>query len=117
MGEQRSLWIMIAGPYTSGASDEDARKANLRTLNQAALAVFEKGHIPIIGVNLALPVVEQAGQERFDELMMPISLAVSDRCDACLRISGPSQGADQEVERFKARGLPVYFSIEDVPAV
>ena len=117
MGEQRSVWIMIAGPYSSGAADEDARKANHRTLNQAALAVFEKGHIPIIGVNLALPVVKEAGQERFDELMMPISLAVSERCDACLRIGGPSQGADQEVARFKARGLPVYFSVEDVPAV
>ncbi len=117
MGQQRSLWIMVAGPYSSGAPDEDARKANHRTLNQAALAVFEKGHIPIIGVNLALPMVEEAGHARFDELMMPLSLAVAERCDACLRIGGPSQGADQEVERFKARGLPVYFSTDDVPDV
>lgn len=117
MSERGPLWIMIAGPYSSGAPNEETRKANHRTLNRAALAVFEKGHIPIIGVNLALPVVEEAGYKRFDELMMPLSLAISERCDACLRIGGPSQGADQEVETFRARGLPVYLSVEDVPDI
>ena len=47
---QRPLWIMIAGPYTSGGADAAAREENLRRLNRAALAVFEAGHVPIVGV-------------------------------------------------------------------
>jgi hypothetical protein len=31
---------------------------NLRTLNESACAIFQKGHVPIIGVNLALPIIE-----------------------------------------------------------
>ena len=46
---------------------------------------------------------------------MPLSLALADRCDAILRAAGPSAGADREVERMRARGCPVYDSIDDVP--
>ena len=110
------MWIMIAGPYSSGAVDEAARAANLRLLNQAAVEVFRRGHIPIIGVNMALPVIAEAGAKCFDEMMMPISLALADRCDAVLRIGGTSTGADQEVEKFEAAGLPVFHDIDDVPS-
>lgn len=109
------MWIMIAGPYSTGAANETERQKNLRVLNRAALAIFEKGYIPIIGVNLALPIIQEAGADRFDELMMPVSLAVSERCDGCLRIGGPSTGADQEVDNFRQRGLPVYTTIDEVP--
>lgn len=109
------MWIMIAGPYSSGGADAAARAANLRRLNGAAVAVFEAGHVPIIGVNLALPIIESAGRERFDEIMMPVSLALAERCDACLRICGASEGADAEVARFRKRGLPVYFDLGEIP--
>lgn len=108
-------WIMIAGPYSSGGANAASRAANLRATNDAALAVFEKGHTPVIGVNMALPVIESAGEERFEEIMMPISLALAERCDAILRIDGASVGADQEVARLKAAGKPVLLSIEDIP--
>ena len=109
------MWIMIAGPYSSGAADEEARARNLRAMNRAAVAVFRRGHVPIIGVNMALPVIAAAGADAFDEMMMPISLALADRCDAILRIGGPSSGADQEVALFQARGLPVYRALDQVP--
>ena len=109
------LWIMVAGPYRSGAMDETERAANLRALNEAALAVFRRGHLPVIGVNLALPVIEVAGAESFDEIMMPVSLAVAERCDAVLRIGGTSAGADAEVERFRERGLPVFHALDEIP--
>ena len=47
--------------------------------------------------------------------MMPLSLALVDRCDACLRIGGPSTGADQEAARFRATGRPVYGGLAEVP--
>ena len=108
------MWIMIAGPYSGGAADQAARAANLRVLSRAAVEVFRRGHIPIIGVNMALPVIAEAGADAFDEMMMPISLALADRCDAILRIGGPSAGADQEVDKFEARGLPVFRDVDDI---
>jgi hypothetical protein len=79
------MWIMIAGPYSTGARTDDERAENLRTMNRVALEVYRRGHVPIIGVNLALPVIEVAGPEAFDELMMPLSLR---RCGAHRRAIG-----------------------------
>ncbi len=108
------MWIMVAGPYSAGNADAAARARNLRALNAAALTVFERGHIPVIGVNLALPVIECAGAERYDDIMMPLSLALAERCDAVLRIAGQSAGADTEVARFVAAGKPVFRSVDEV---
>ncbi len=108
-------WIMIAGPYSSGGAGATERAANLRAMNEAALEVFQKGHTPVIGVNMALPVIDVAGEDRFEEIMMPISLALAERCDAILRIGGASVGADQEVDRLKAAGKQIYFSVDDIP--
>ncbi len=108
------MWIMIGGPYISGAHNELDRQRNLNVMNEAALVIFEKGHVPIIGVNLALPIIDVAGKNRFEEIMMPISLAAADRCDAFLRVGGPSVGADQERDTFIARGLPVFDSLDEI---
>jgi hypothetical protein len=113
------MWIMVAGPYRAGggAADPAIRAANLRMLNETAVALHRAGHVPIIGVNMALPMVEAAGggAAAYEELMAPLSLALVDRCDACLRVGGPSQGADDEVRRFEAAGRPVYRSLAEVP--
>lgn len=113
------MWIMVAGPYSSGGADAAARAENLAAMNRAALAVFDKGHVPVIGVNMALPVIEAArdadGADRFEEIMMPVSLALAERCDAILRIGGASTGADAEVARFAARGLPIWRALQEVP--
>jgi hypothetical protein len=109
------MWIMVAGPYRSGAATAEARARNLVELNRAALALFRAG-VPVIGVNLALPLIEAAGEAAFDEIMMPLSLRLVERCDACLRVGGPSRGADEEAARFRASGRPVYAAIEEVPA-
>lgn len=108
---------MVAGPYRSGSADPAIWAANLRALNATALALHRLGHVPVIGVNMALPVIEAAGggDAAFAAIMMPLSLALSDRCDACLRVGGPSRGADEEVARFEARGKPVYRCLDAVP--
>lgn len=109
------MWILIAGPYTSGAAGEPERARNLEALNHIAWEIFRLGHVPLIGVNLALPVIAAAGRERFDEVMMPLSLALAERCDACLRVGGPSAGADAEAERMRAAGKPVFFKLSELP--
>lgn len=109
------MWIMISGPYRTGAKTEADRETNLLAMNRVAYQVFRKGHIPIIGVNLALPVIQTVGPETYDAVMMPLSLALADRCDAILRIGGFSPGADDEVERVRARGGSVYYSVAEIP--
>ncbi len=109
------MWIMIAGPYRSGGGGPAEHARRLRELNDAAHAVFRKGHIPVIGVNMALPVIDAAGEKHYEELMMPISLALAERCDGVLRIGGKSDGADQETELIRSRGGAVFFSLDEVP--
>ena len=47
--------------------------------------------------------------------MTSLSLSLAARCDAILRLPGVSHGADEEVERFLARDLPVFCSLDEVP--
>ena len=106
---------MIAGPYRHGSQDPEQWQQNLQVMNEVAYRVFLKGHIPLIGVNMALPVIDVAGEDHYEALMMPISLALAERCEAILRIGGPSNGADREVEKFSSKGLPVYYTLEEIP--
>src|SRR3712207_3983850 len=100
---------MVCGPYSSGAADAETRAANLDVLNRAAVAVFALGHVPVVGVNMALPMVAaDGGPDAEERLLLPVSVALVERCDACLRIGGPSAGADAEVGAFAERGAPVY---------
>ena len=109
------MWIMIAGPYASGAKTDADRLSNLHELNRAAIEVFRKGHLPIIGVNMALPMIEVAGVDSYSKIMMPVSLGLSERCDAILRIGGISEGADKEVAEFQRRGLVSYRHVDEIP--
>ena len=109
------MWIMIAAPYTSGGADAALRAARLAEMNHAALSLLRLGHVPVIGVNMALPIIAAAEADVFDEVMMPISLALAERCDAVLRLGGASQGADQEVARFTQAGKQVFHTLADIP--
>jgi len=44
-----------------------------------------------------------------------ILVALVARCDACLRIGGPSQGADDMVALAKSLGKQVFVGYTDVP--
>ena len=110
-----SMLIMIAGPYSS--PNEKERKTNLHRLNSYALEVFERGHIPIVGVSAALSTLTADGRNDEDvsrDDIMIISLAFASRCDAVLRI-GRSSGADAEVAWFEAHNRPIYEDLADIP--
>ncbi len=109
------MWIMVAGPYRSGGGEAAARDAHLAAMNRAALALLRMGHVPVIGVNMALPVIAAADGDAYDEVMMPLSLALAERCGAVLRIGGPSAGADAELARFTAAGKPVFRDVAEIP--
>lgn len=115
------LMILIAGPYRSGTGDDEAKmSANVKAMEAFALPIFRAGHIPVVGEWFALPLVaaagsRQVGDEPFDEIFHPIAERILARCDAVLRIGGESQGADQMVEVARARGLRVFYSLEEIP--
>jgi hypothetical protein len=116
------LMILVAGPYRSGTNDDPTLiAANMRAMNEAALKLFRLGHLPITGEALALPLIETAGSRQigdavFDEIFHPIAERILRRCDACLRVGGPSKGADEMVRIAKEMGHHVFQQLEDVPA-
>jgi hypothetical protein len=113
--------ILIAGPYRSGTGDDPARMAaNLERLEAAAWPIFEAGHVPMIGEWVALPVLRSAGEpsptEPFaEQVMYPTAERLLQHCDAVLRLPGESTGADQDVAIAHERGLPVYYSVDEIP--
>jgi hypothetical protein len=82
-------------------------------MNRAALDVFNKGHLPVTGEALALPLIDLGAD--FDATFHPIARRLVTRCDAVLRIGGPSEGADEMVRIARSNGKRVFMSVDDVP--
>ncbi|WP_152396632.1 GDP-mannose pyrophosphatase NudK [Paenibacillus guangzhouensis] len=115
--------ILIAGPYRSNTGDDPERiMANMRLMNEAALRVYEMGHLPVLGEWYALPLMEtagsrQIGDEIFERMFHPSAVRLLSHCDAVLRIGGPSKGADEMVSTAEAKGKRVYRDISEIPAL
>lgn len=113
--------ILVAGPYRSGTGDDPERLAeNVRKMEAYALPLFRAGHMPVVGEWLALPLVALAGSRRvgdeaYDEIFHPIAERLLERCDAVLRVGGPSQGADLMVTIARERRLGVFHRLAEVP--
>ena len=116
-----ALMILVAGPYRSVTHDDPALIArNVEAMTDASLVLFRAGHLPVMGEWFALPLIEHAGSKQigdaaFNEIFHPISRRLVAKCDACLRIGGPSVGADEMVAITRSQGKPVYFSLDEVP--
>ncbi|WP_237771413.1 DUF4406 domain-containing protein [Kribbella sp. ALI-6-A] len=118
----KPMLVLIAGPYRSGTDgDPDRIAANLRRLESAAWPIHHKGHIPMIGEWVALPVLRGAADQPAPaeapegDVMYDVAGRLLQHCDAVLRLSGESHGADRDVEIAEARGLPIYYDAADIP--
>jgi hypothetical protein len=115
------MLILIAGPYRSGTGDDpDKMAANLARLEEASWPVFRRGHVPVIGEWVALPVLRAAGatgptDPLAAEVLYPTAERLLAHVDAVLRLPGASTGADQDVALARERGIPVYTSVEEIP--
>ncbi len=108
------MLIAIAGPDSAETAEQ--RRHNLDALNKVAAAVMMRGHIPVIGVNAALPVLEwlEMGADQY-ESMMAISLALVDKCEAILILARQSRLRDGVLKLAQhsyhlcshSRGVPV----------
>jgi hypothetical protein len=123
MPNSRSLMILVAGPYRSGTNDNpELIAANVRHMTDTALELYKKGHMPVLGEWFALPLIDAAGSKHigdaiFNEIFHPLAVRLIDRCDAVLRIGGPSQGADEMVTTGLARGKKIFLDKDEIPAV
>jgi hypothetical protein len=115
------MMILVAGPYRSGTNDDPALiMKNVQEMESYALPIFRAGHIPILGEWLALPLVELAGSrmigdEAFNEIFHPIAVRLLEKCDAVLRVGGPSAGADEMVRVGRGLGLNIYTIPSEIP--
>jgi hypothetical protein len=118
---RESLMILIAGPYRSGTGDDPNKlAANVHAMEAYALPLFRAGHIPVVGEWFALPLVQLAGSTQigdapFNDIFHSIAERILARCDAVLRIGGPSQGADQMVQVAREHGLRIFTQLQKIP--
>ena len=113
--------IMVSGPYRSGTNDDETLiRKNLNNLESSAYQIFLKGHTPIVGEWLALPLMKIAGSKEvgddvYNSISYPIAHRILRNCDAVLRIEGDSRGADMDVEVAKRLGLQIFTSLDQIP--
>jgi hypothetical protein len=106
--------IGVAGPYSADSAEQ--RQKNLNNMNKAAALLLELGHVPVIGMNAALPVLKHANVPDEYQSTMEISLAVISACDALLLLA-ESPGANKERDLILAKGKPVFRTIEEIQNV
>jgi hypothetical protein len=118
---EKPRMILIAGPYRSGTNDNPAKMAaNLRHLESVSWSLFQAGYVPMIGEWVALPIWQVAGGKTvgdalYEQILHPTAGRLLQLCDAVLRLEGSSKGADNDVKLARERGIPVYFSLNEVP--
>ncbi|WP_395852936.1 NUDIX domain-containing protein [Cystobacter fuscus] len=121
MNAHTPLMVLVTGPYRSETGEDPAKlAANVRVMNEAALALYRAGHLPVTGEALAHPLSELAGSKAigdsvFNEIFHPIARRLIPHCDAVLRVGGPSAGADEMVSMARAHGKAVYFGLDELP--
>jgi len=117
-----TLMILVAGPYRGGTNDDPVLiEANVERMTATSLALYKKGHLPVMGEWFALPLIHAAGSkvmgdDVWNEMFHPVAIRLIEHCDAVLRIGGPSSGADQMVETGKAHGKKIFYGIDEIPA-
>lgn len=117
----RPLLVLICGPYLSGTDGDEAKIAvNRERLEAMALPIYERGHLPMLGEWLVMPIARAAGSTGhtdavFQQYQYPVSQRLLSQCDCLLRIPGASRGADLDVAKAQELGLPVFTNVEQLP--
>jgi hypothetical protein len=118
---RRPLLVLIAGPYMSGTGGDPERiAANRARLESHALPIYQRGHVPLVGEWIALPIIHAAGGTLHGDAVLqqyqyPVAHRLIERCDAVLRIPGDSKGADMDVDRARELGLLVCHEVHELP--
>ena len=123
MNRNKSLMILVAGPYRSGTNDDPTLiAANVKAMTGTALELYIMGHLPVLGEWFALPLIEAAGSKKmgdeiFNEIFHPVAVRLIDHCDAVLRIGGASKGADEMVNTGRIKNKIIFYKKEDISKI
>jgi len=98
--------VYVAGPYSGGDVALNVRRAILA--GEALLARGHSSYIPHLTHFWQLLVPHAY------EVWLEQDLVWLEQCEAVLRLSGESLGADREVAIARLRGIPVYDSLVDM---
>ena len=98
--------VYIASPYTKGdvALNVKAQLDAYNTLLEAGFAPFA----PLMSH------FNHMAHPQPYEVWLKVDLEWVERCDIVLRLPGESSGADGEVKFAQEKGIPVYFSINEL---
>lgn len=102
-------FIYIAGPLSN--HDLIVRQANIDAAILAADTLLEAGHFPFV------PHLFQTWHDLLPHsrsTWLELDLAWLSRCDALLRLEGPSEGRDLEVLEARRLNIPVFSSISEL---
>lgn len=108
----------IAGPISRGSL-----KHNISQANAAALYLVKADFAVIVPHASCFYGNQWIGQAIFPEVLpsdtthddwYSLDLVIVRRCDAVLRLPGPSVGADLEVTEARQHNIPVFFDINDL---
>ena len=115
------LMILVAGPYRGGTNDDPVLiQRNVEAMEEMSLEVFRRGQLPVMGEWFALPLLKHAGSKKigdavFDEIFHPVARELIGKCDAVLRIGGPSAGADDMVATGERFGKRIFRDLAEIP--
>lgn len=92
--------------------------ADVTSMQEAAMAIFRAGHMPVLSRWFADPLIEESGLDRdgeevADHVVQSVTERLLARCDGILRVGGPSADAGAVVGLGRARALRVFFNLKD----
>lgn len=105
-GKNRRITVYLASQYTIGDPIENVERQIL-----AGSYLMDEGFFPFMP--LLFHHVHEVRPRSYESWCEQDNMWVL-KCDALLRLPGPSKGADAEVELAKANNIPVFYSLEDL---
>lgn len=103
---ERHKFVYVAGPYTQGDP-----VLNVRAAVAAADELLNLGLVPFVP---HLSHLWHTISPKPYDAWIRLDLYWLRKCDALLRLPGPSHGADAEVAYAVDLGIPVYYSVAEV---
>jgi len=108
---QHRRWMRMKRVYVAGPYSQGDVAMNVRRAYEAASQLADAGFAPFV-----------PHHTHFWQLMFPrpyeewltLDLAFLPCCDAVLRLSGESVGADGEVREARSLGIPVFDDIDNL---
>jgi hypothetical protein len=103
-----SMLVYIASPYTKGDNFINVQR-------QITTAVELLSHAGIVPLCPLLNSVWINMQHEFSyDKWMDVDYCYLSRCDALLRLSGESSGADKEVAYAAEHNIPIFYTVEEL---